>query len=155
MSFPRTLSPEDLAKLDAAVEELKAAGRSFAGSHDGREVRFFLACLDLAEIYTAVLKAMPGALSAVHKSIEAERLRLNDTLRLGHETITALHRIDENTVRKQVIDLTSQMLTSLKPDLENRARLLNEQIARKQIAGLIGFTTLLTVFVFFVGRFSV
>ena len=76
-------------------------------------------------------------------------------MRLSNETIATLHRIDENTVRKQVIDLTSQMLTSLKPDLENRARLLNEQIARKQIAGLIGFTTLLTVFVFFVGRFSV
>ncbi|AOX21457.1 hypothetical protein [Kozakia baliensis] len=155
MSVGKALAPEDIAKLDNAIALAREASRSFAGEFQSNEARFVYASLDALEVFALLLKAMPDALAAVHHSIEVERLQLNDTLRLGRETVIALNRIDDNVVRKQVIDLTSQVLTSLEPQIERRARLLNDKMTMKQIAWLCSFAAIITLIVFFVGRCSV
>ncbi|GBR33865.1 hypothetical protein AA0488_2785 [Kozakia baliensis NRIC 0488] len=155
MSVGKALAPEDIAKLDEAIALARKSSRDFAGEFQSNEATFVYACLDALEAFAILLKAMPEAFAAVHHSIEMERLQLNDTLRLSRETVIALGRIDDNVVRKQVIDLTSQLLSSLEPEIENRARLINEKIAMKQIAWLCSFAAIITLIIFFIGRFSV
>ena len=51
----------------------KECGHSLVGSNKTQKVQLFLAYLELAEMQSTLLKALPGDLRAVHQSIEDER----------------------------------------------------------------------------------